>query len=180
VNDIAESHYNIRVTINALMRAFEYPRSRAQAALAHELDDPGQRGKHAARDEDREQQILDWIRPNAEQDTPVRKTEIMDHYTAKFKIKSTRGCVNSFVLQHLGDVIQTKSAPQDEQWLQVPRACLERKVKDLNYQVQGCVTDLVFNLDEVGISDWEDRKGKKVGVPPGCLVRRYIMAYLER
>jgi hypothetical protein len=42
VNDIAESHYNIPVTINALMRAFEYPPSRVQAALAHGLDEPGQ------------------------------------------------------------------------------------------------------------------------------------------
>jgi hypothetical protein len=31
--------------------------------------------------------------------------------------------------------------------------------------IQGCAADLVFNLDEVGISDWEDRKPKTVGVP---------------
>jgi hypothetical protein len=31
--------------------------------------------------------------------------------------------------------------------------------------LQGCPADLVFNLDEVGISDWEDRKPKKVVVP---------------
>jgi hypothetical protein len=32
--------------------------------------------------------------------------------------------------------------------------------------VQGCIGDLVFNLDEVGvgISEWEDRKSKKVVV----------------
>jgi hypothetical protein len=31
------------------------------------------------------------------------------------------------------------------------------------------VADLVFNLDEVGISDWEDRKTKKVVVPAAML-----------
>jgi hypothetical protein len=31
--------------------------------------------------------------------------------------------------------------------------------------LQGCPVDLVFNLDEVGISYWEDRKPKKVVVP---------------
>jgi hypothetical protein len=25
--------------------------------------------------------------------------------------------------------------------------------------VQGCVRDLVFNLDELGVSEWEDRDG---------------------
>jgi hypothetical protein len=31
--------------------------------------------------------------------------------------------------------------------------------------LQGCPDDLVFNLDEVGISDWENRKPKKVIAP---------------
>jgi hypothetical protein len=30
--------------------------------------------------------------------------------------------------------------------------------------VQGCIRDLVFNLDEIGFSEWEDRKSKKVSV----------------
>jgi hypothetical protein len=46
VKDIAESRYNIPISINALTRAFDCPRFRVQAALAHRLDDPGQRGKH--------------------------------------------------------------------------------------------------------------------------------------
>jgi hypothetical protein len=61
VKDIAESRYNIPVCINALTRAFDFPRSRTQAARAHGMDEPGQRGKHIAIDQDREQQILDWI-----------------------------------------------------------------------------------------------------------------------
>jgi hypothetical protein len=39
---------------------------------------------------------------------------------------------------------------------------LERTVQDLKEHVQGCVAELVFNLDEVGISDWENRKTKTV------------------
>jgi hypothetical protein len=39
---------------------------------------------------------------------------------------------------------------------------LERIIQDLHEYVQGCVAELVFNLDEVGISDWEDRKTQKV------------------
>jgi hypothetical protein len=37
-------------------------------------------------------------------------------------------------------------------------------VRDLNEHVQGCVSEMVFNLDEVGISDWEDRTTRRVGV----------------
>jgi hypothetical protein len=42
-------------------------------ALAHGLDDPGQRGKQIAVDQDCEEQILDWIQQNAEKDTPITR-----------------------------------------------------------------------------------------------------------
>jgi hypothetical protein len=72
--------------------------------------------------------------------------------------------VNSFVLRLSGEGIQTRSTPQEEQRLQVPRAFLERTVRDLNKHVQGCISELVFNLDEVGIPDWEDRNARRVVV----------------
>jgi hypothetical protein len=31
--------------------------------------------------------------------------------------------------------------------------------------VQGCIRDLVFDLDEIGVSEWEDRKSRKAVVP---------------
>jgi hypothetical protein len=163
--DIAESCYNIPVSINALTRVFECPRSRIQAALAHGLDEPGQRGKPIALDEDREQQILDWIQQNAEENTPVTRGEGMCYCTSQFKIKSTRGLVNSLGLRHSDEGIQTKSGAQEKQRSQVPRAFLERAIRYLHGYVQRCVAELVFNLDEVGISDWEDRKTKKFIIP---------------
>jgi hypothetical protein len=38
VKDLAESRYNIPVSINELTRVFDSPRFRVQAALAHGLD----------------------------------------------------------------------------------------------------------------------------------------------
>jgi hypothetical protein len=86
VKDIAELGYNIPVSINALTRSFDCPRSHVQAALAHWLDDRGQRRKHIAIDEDREEQILDWIQQNVEEDTPLTREEIRNYCTAQFKI----------------------------------------------------------------------------------------------
>jgi hypothetical protein len=42
---------------------------------------------------------------------------------------------------------------------------LEKTIDDLNEHVQKFVTGLMLNLDEIGISDWEDRKTKRVIVP---------------
>jgi hypothetical protein len=73
--------------------------------------------------------------------------------------------VNSFVLRHSDEIFKTKSTPQEQQRLQVPRMLLERTVWNLKEDIQRYVCELVFNLDEVGISDWEDRKAKTVIVP---------------
>jgi hypothetical protein len=42
---------------------------------------------------------------------------------------------------------------------------LERTTRNLNEPVQGCPAELVFNLDEVGISNWEYCKTRKIVVP---------------
>jgi hypothetical protein len=65
-------------------------------------------------------------------------------------------------LWHSEAVIQTTSVPQEKQRSELPGSFLERIIQDLDEYGQGCVAELVFNLDEVGISDWEDRKTKKV------------------
>jgi hypothetical protein len=90
VEDIAESRYNIPVCINALTKVFDFPRFLVQAALAPGLDEPRQREKHIALDQDHEQQILDWIQPNAEEDTSLMRGEITDYCTSQYKIKSTQ------------------------------------------------------------------------------------------
>jgi hypothetical protein len=66
-------------------------------------------------------------------------------------------------------VIQINNAPQQEQRLQVPRAFLERTIQDLHEYVQDCVAELVFNLDEIGISDWEERNTETVQIPAAML-----------
>jgi hypothetical protein len=60
--------------------------------------------------------------------------------------------MNSFVLRHPDRIFNTKSVPQEQQRLQVHRMFLERTVHDRNEHVQGRAAELVFNLDEVGIS----------------------------
>jgi hypothetical protein len=109
MRDIAEAHNNIPVSTNALAKAFDCPRSRVKAALDHETDPPGQRGKNSPRDEHRERQIIDWIRRNADQETPVTKRQIRDYCITQFRTSITRGWVNSFLHRHRGAVMQAKS-----------------------------------------------------------------------
>jgi hypothetical protein len=67
------------------------PRSRVKSALEHRLDPPRHRAKQTTPEQDREQQILDWIKHNAEGRMPVTRKEIKDSCTSQFQAAITRG-----------------------------------------------------------------------------------------
>jgi hypothetical protein len=81
-----------------------------------------------------------------------------------------------------GPNIHKENSRQEEQRLQVPRAFLERTVQNLNEYVHACTAEPVFNLNELGISDWEERKAEKIVVSlwRPWPTKRYIIEYLER
>jgi hypothetical protein len=104
-----------------------------------------------------------------------------EHLSSRYKFVATRGWVNSFLGRHAERLWKAKSAPQESQRLEVPRYFLEETVRCIAQHVQGPPTELVFNLDEVGISEWENRKVKKKNaiVPDRREVRRYITRSIE-
>jgi transposase len=97
-----------------------------QSAFAYGLEPPGERGKHPALNSDREQQILNWIQQKAKQSTSVGETEIQDYCATRLKIPISRGWASSLVRRHSDQIVKTKSSPQEQQHLQVPRMFLER------------------------------------------------------
>jgi hypothetical protein len=159
------AHYSIVDQCAGEGIRIECPRNRVKSELEHRLDRPEHQGKHTALEQDREQPILDWIKRNAEGITPVTRKEIKDYCTSQFQVPITCGSVNSFLLRYPDEIIQAKSSARKEQRLQVPRMFLERTLQNFNEYVEGCTAELVFNLDEVGVSDCEDRKGRKVVIP---------------
>jgi transposase len=58
-----------------------------KSTLEHGLNPPGHQGKHTALEQDREQQILDWIKQHAESGMPVTRKEIKDYCTSQFNFK---------------------------------------------------------------------------------------------
>jgi hypothetical protein len=58
-----------------------------------------------------------------------------------------------------------KECPARRAALASTEKVLERITEDMHDYLQGCLAELVFNLDEVGILDWEHRKRTKVIIP---------------
>jgi hypothetical protein len=61
--------------------------------------------------------------------------------------------VDSFVLRHGDRLSERKSTPEEWARLKVPRALLNEKISCLREFVQGMKAEIVFNLNEVGMSD---------------------------
>jgi hypothetical protein len=111
-------------------------------------------------------QILAWIQHQAEKSQPSTRTDIVHYCSGKFGKVVTRRWVDSFLIRHKDDAVEAISKPQEDAHLQIPREFLPGPISGMEEAVQGCIRDLVFNLDEVGVSEWEDCKSKKVVVPP--------------
>jgi hypothetical protein len=77
----------------------------------------------------------------------------------------SRGWVDSLISRHSAELTEKKSSPQEKPHLQVPRIFLEDTICSMHETFQGCPVGLVFYIDEVGISYWEDRRPEKVVVP---------------
>jgi hypothetical protein len=62
-------------------------------------------------------------------------------------------------------LFETKSVPQENPRLDVPRAFLEAATDGFRDHIHNACAELLFNLEEIGISEWEDRRARRVIVP---------------
>jgi hypothetical protein len=141
------------LSVNQLARAFDCHSTRMKAALANGFEESKTRGWHMAFDHDSEADILICIEAEAEKSRPVTRAELRYYCEAKYTRSVSKRWVDSFILRHEVDLTESKSTPQEEVRLEVPRAFLDETICCLRDHVQGMKTELVFNLDEVGISE---------------------------
>jgi hypothetical protein len=69
------------------------------------------------------------------------------------------------ITRHAHEIFETKSIPQENPRLEVPRVFLKAAIDEFRDHVHNACAELVFNLDEVNVSEWEDRSERPVIVP---------------
>jgi hypothetical protein len=88
---------------------------------------PKPRGRHSAMGVECEGGIFNWIE-NWEKSNPVTRTDIRCHCETQFAIPITRCWVDSFISRHQTGLMETRSRPEEEPRLQVPRVFMEETV----------------------------------------------------
>jgi hypothetical protein len=165
VADFVRETAGQELSVNQFARNFECHPAGVKVALANGLEEPKSRGQHSAFDDDSEGEILTWIEVQTKKYRPMTHTYLRHYCQTKYSRPVTRGWIDSFSLRHGDDLTEAKITSQEDTRLEVLRAFLDEMVRCLREYVQGMKAELIFNLDEVGMSELENRKDKKVMVP---------------
>jgi hypothetical protein len=61
--------------------------------------------------------------------------------------------------------VKQKVSPQEQRLLQVPRSDLDEDIALIQTLVPLVLAELIYNLNETGLSDWEEPRDKIVLIP---------------
>jgi hypothetical protein len=82
--------------------------------------------------------------------------------------------MGGFIHGDLTALIETTGNPQEDPRLHLPQVFPAETLRGIKEAVGDIVWDLVFNLDEVGDSEWQDRKINGLSLQPYSVVRQSI------
>jgi hypothetical protein len=95
----------------------------------------------------------------------VVKRKLVNYAEANFRANLTYGWIRSFLELRTDFLRETIVAPGELPRLQVPRQYLNQSIGFIKNWVSLIPDELIYNLDETGLSDWKDSKSKPVAVP---------------
>ena len=109
--------------------------------------------------------IINYILDSHRAGNPLTQAQIRSYVRDNYNISASNGWIYSFLQRYSKLLKIGKSFPQEDTMLTVPVEFLQQHLTNMTQYVQGCCSELLFNIDEMGSSEWEDRKVKKVVIP---------------
>jgi hypothetical protein len=120
-------------------------------------------------EEDQEISVLDFIRHGFSAGNYVAQREVLSFIAESFGKTVTHGWLSSFLDCWSDHITRTVVSPQEQLRLQIPHSFLDDYIRLIQIYVLLVPTKLIFNLDETGLPDWEERKSKLVIVPSDAI-----------
>jgi hypothetical protein len=165
LNDYTRDILNRPLRIKDLAMRFEFNSRTALKTLARGPQEPHTLGRHAALKPEAESSLVALLFEPFEAGKAMTFNEFLQAIRGRHDPRLTKGGVHAFLDRHLDELQLCCSLPEEETSLKIPRAYLDDYINVLKNHLVENVAELVFNLDELGSVDWEDRKMKKVITP---------------
>lgn len=115
--------------------------------------------------EEQESYVIQNINDSYINHEPLSPKEIIVSCEKTFNMSFTDGWLQKFIMHHQNEIQRDISFPQDDVRLHITREQCQKYLEVLINEVDGKFAELVYNADEVGCSQWGDKKNKKVIVP---------------
>jgi hypothetical protein len=165
LTEFASTELQITLSPRTVARAFEIAHLAVKRTQLRGYDDLPARGRHHELVVGAEQQLVDWITARAANNVAVNGTEFVHECNERFGKRIKRGWVDSFLTRHAEQLFETKSIPQENPRFEVPRVFPQTGLDRFRDHVHQACAELVFNLDESGIREREDRCMRRLIVP---------------
>jgi hypothetical protein len=162
--DYAGKTLNRLIDTKELSDIFEMSERTIRRILAKGPQDPSPSGPHRAMDDGTGSTFVQIIAEAFHRGQALTNKEMLQIICERNHFL-TKGWLHAFIGHHLGQLQICHSLPQEDTRMIVPQAHLEEYIQLAKLVIAGMFSELVLNLDEVGSSDWEDRRPKKVIVP---------------
>jgi hypothetical protein len=114
---------------------------------------------------EQEEATCQLIRKAASTGNLVTQRKLLNFIEIEFRKILTYGWVKSFLHRKVQDVKQVWGSPQELPRLQIPQQYLNEYITLIQEYVPLVPAEFVFHLDEIGLSDWEERKRQPILIP---------------
>jgi hypothetical protein len=118
-----------------------------------------------ALDPDQEADVVRFIRERFGSQNYATQRDVLNYVEERFNKTLTYGWMKRFLDRHKSDVSDVTVTPHEKVRLDVPRCHLEEYLTLIKKIAPLIPTELLFNLDETRLSEWENRRSKPVLVP---------------
>jgi hypothetical protein len=112
-----------------------------------------------------ENAVIEFIEAGHSKGDFVTQRSMLNFMEANFGKCLAYGWVMTFLVRHADRVCRAMVSPQEKPRLEIPRTFLDRYLALIKQYVPLVPTELMFNIDESGFCDWEERKPKGVLIP---------------
>jgi hypothetical protein len=116
-------------------------------------------------DPDQEADIVRFSRERFGSRNYATQKDVLNYVEEPFNKTLTHGWMKRFMDRQKNEVSGVTVAPQEKVRLEVLRCYREESLTLIKKIVPIVPTELLFNLDETGLSEWENRRSKPLLVP---------------
>ena len=162
LNDFIKEQEGQGLPIGSLEQVFGVTENVIRRSLNAGLDEILSPGRHIELPENVEDEIVQKILKEENDGTPMKPKEVVLFASELADLPLTKGWLQTFLLRKSEEIQRSVSYPQNQNRVFIPRVYFTNHFHTMNVYITGKASELVFNLDEVGISPWEDKKVRKV------------------